>query len=332
MTVIFDQPMRMPRGTDGLSTPPLRFKPALDGTFTTGTNFIHFVPRGLPVQQVVEVELHPGLVSEKGAALPEVERRFYRTTFDFRPDGVARIDQTTTATTFSINFPVQVTTQSLQTRLEVLDRDGKPASFTLGRGSSEYSVHLVLATETAWPARVTVKQGLPDAQNRVASIADATYSISAQEQVPIVLRVNGLDWRAISRERQAMGIQFSEPVMLAELMARLSVTDLSGSMPTLLPFTLDTQTTGATNYVAFSFAAPDPANLKIRVQLPAELESESGVKLGSPYLEDRALRSQFSVTSTNWESGGREGIRLELGVSQGVALEALKQRLKLLLM
>lgn len=323
VTVIFNQPIRQ----EGATTAPLTFTPAMSGKFRVGTNFISFVADTVPIGEVIEARVHGSIVPAAAGAKKESRLWFPLTSFEFKASSFWTIDQSTTSTLFGLDFTGPVTPARVKPRLALTDHTGKAVPFETFPGTSPSIVRLLVKGTP--PAQVTLKvrAGAPEAKNRFRTQQDAEFTITLSSESGVTpLAVRGANFEKVERGGQTVRIHFNQAIKPESVRSRMTIGDISTSTTRALPFDV---VGSFQDWVDLRISAPDPTDVKIRVDLKPGVESVDGIKLERAWKQELAVRTQLRVDRVNWTTSSEKGLALELHFDFPLKIEEVKQHLSI---
>ncbi len=319
LTVVFNQPIRQ----NG-SAAPLTFKPALEGKFTVGSNYISFLASGSPTVDVIEGRVAGGIVPAAAAVGRADRLRFALTSFEFKPASFWVIDQSTTATLFGLDFTAPVVHSAVRSRLKLLDNAGKTIPFTTFPGTSPSIVRLLVKGTP--PPQITLKvaAAVPEAKGRFRTPQPAAFTLTLTRNQVVPPAVTSIDFSRVDGDGQTVRIHFNKPVKPESVRPRVTIDDISTTATRKLTGSL----AGASDdWVDFRISAPDPTDVKVRVELKPGVEARDGLKTESARSQELAVRTQLRVDRVHWTSNEEKGLALELNFDFPLKLDEVKEHL-----
>ena len=329
LIVIFDRYIASPKTADGASTVPLFSKPSCGGV-TWGTNYIVYAPyNDWPNDQIIQIRMNPLLKSADGHELAPAQRNLAFATFVFRPSNCWAISTETTTTVLGISFPRPVNLADLRERLSVTDSKRKPVKYGLSIGTNPKVHQISLANGQAWPVIIRVLPGLTDSAGQLRMIIGWSFSYEPNYTPPPQLSVQNCDWGEIVETEQSVRFRFNMRVSPEDLANYVRVTDISTTAPQLLSVKLTPPKPPLTDeFCDAHFSAPNPYDIKIRVEVLAGAKSRDGVALQNVWSTELAARTDLKIENSWWSGTGREGLSLDFHLNSPVDRKELEEHLQ----
>ena len=325
LTVVFDQPLAQPAGSDTVTTVGQVFDPILPGRVRFGENYLILEDSHsfLPVP-VFETHLTSVVRGRADRTLAPEDARIVLTTETFKPKRLWVIDESTTGTVLCLNWPVAVEPEALRSFLTVTDAAGQPVAYELSRGTAPELVRVAVAPGTAMPVTMEIAAGVPEAGGRFR-MREAAELVSPVRD-PLRIRCPG--WLRADGNSQTARLLFTDRVSLKSLQEHLSVEDISTTTTRLLEYWLSETSTVTPPYeIHVRFKAPNPQNVKVRLKIDEGLVGEDLNPLPGRWSRELAIRTQLRIDGHDWDRWG-EDPGLLLSFNYPLELEAVLAALK----
>lgn len=318
LTVVFNQPIRQENPT----TAPLTFNPAMKGQGFVGSNYISFLADSVPASEVIEGRVANSIVP----AAPQAKRarlRFALTSFEFKASSFWTVDSSTTSTLFGLDFTAPVNHTAVKSRLSLTDNAGKPVPFTTFPGTSPSIVRMLVKGTPPPQVNLKVAAGVPGSKGAYRTRRPAEFTVTLTRQAT-PLSLGGVEFSQVGPDSQDVRISFNKPIKPESVSSRVTISDISTTTTRKLPFALVNATPDA---VILRISAPDPADVKVRVEVKPGVQAQDGIKLESGSRQEIAVRTQLRVDRVNWSSDNEKGLALELHFNFPLKLDEVKQHL-----
>jgi len=325
IVIFFDQPIAPPKSAAGTTSEPFTLTPKTAGQFRVGDNFISFKPAmGFPPLDVVRVELDPKLQSADGKKLNPQQRTLIFARFVFEPGQIWLIEDKPERSLFGIEFPAEVSTETLSGHLSVRSESGQETPFHLTRSDrTGRRWRVTLEKNTPWPIKLSVAKGLKDVSGGLTMENDRTFTYPAGAPP---LAVADLRWARFFDELQEIYIRFSAPVNSSELMKYLTVKDLINAT------TVSYHVSGGDEiHHNVLLDLKDSNDVKISVEIAQGLTSTQKTVLEKTFTTQLARKGEpLRVDRHGWSpEGAQDAITLDLRFNRLVALNDLREHLEI---
>ena len=320
LVLFFDDDLKpLPDGEE-----PVAFQPEVEGKFRIGSNFISFQASAKPDRALTLARVNPNLESSQGLPLNPDHGQFVLTSLLLEPVRIWTIEDEPNRTVLGMTFSLPVGLDGLRKHLTVKSEDDRPIPVTVELSPPTREVpgthfRVVIDGNDTWPVFLHLAKGLP------AAAQWCSMRESYVRRYPSdVLVVKEVKWGTFEPDEQVVAIRFSKPVHPDALKAHLTLRD--ERTDTNMAYTM--LSSKPSSHLKTAIHAADPADVKIAVHVRQGLPGTEKTFLKDDYTHSLVRQLvPFQIRNQWWRRDGKQGLALNLQLSQHVEAADLKTHL-----
>jgi hypothetical protein len=308
---------------------PFVMKPKVPGAYRYGDRFVAFKADKDISANFVAVSLHPDVKGANGEAVVSNSARFTFTTVDFRPVRMWKISEDEDdGLVLGVNFSALVSPATVEEYVRV-SAGTEDLQFVIEQVKNTRNLRLRMPVPEAWPVTLHLAAGLPDSTGTVRTTGDSVFTYPERTH----FGVKSVDWNLSDDSTMRIHLAFEAKVHAGDLNASLKIVDEARSED--LSYTLVTR--GALRAHTVEVKHDVSQELKLAVHVAQGLEGIEHATLENPYTKRITSRnapkveqpSTLHIQRTSFYGWGKEGLYLNLRLSESVKQDELKAHLAL---